>query len=132
VHERRRRSGRLGLPARRILRSFGYAFEGIVAIIRTQPNFSVHLAAAVVALTLAAILEFSAGEVAILILTISAVLAAEAFNTALEALSDLVSPTLHPLVKRAKDVSAAGVLISAFGALFVGILLFLPRLLRLL
>jgi len=122
----------LGLPARRILRSFGYAFEGIAAIIRTQPNFSVHLAAAVVALTLAAILDFSAGEVAILILTISAVLAAEAFNTALEALADLVSPTLHPLVKRAKDVSAAGVLISAFGALFVGILLFLPRLLRLL
>jgi diacylglycerol kinase len=122
----------LGLPARRVLRSFGYAFAGIIAIIRTQPNFSVHLAAAVVVLTLAAILELSAGEVAILILTISAVLTAEAFNTALAALADLVSPTLHPLVKRAKDVAAAGVLISAFGALFVGILLFLPRLLRLL
>jgi diacylglycerol kinase (ATP) len=121
----------LGLPARRILRSFGYAFAGIIAIVRTQPNFVVHLVAAATALMLAAMLEVPAGEVAILVLTISAVLAAEAFNTALEALADVVSPAIHPLVKRAKDVSAAGVLITAIGALCVGILLFLPRLLRL-
>jgi diacylglycerol kinase (ATP) len=122
----------LDLPARRILRSFGYAFAGLIAVIRTQPNFLVHLAAAAAALALAAVLQVPTGELAILVLTIGAVLAAEAFNTALEALADLVSPTLHPLVKRAKDVAAAGVLINAFGAVLVGILLFAPRLLRLL
>src|SRR5919201_1517475 len=98
VSVRRRRSDRLGLPAKRILRSFGYAFAGLGAIVRTQPNFLVHLAAATAALALAAVLQVPPGEVAILVVTISAVLAAEAFNTALEALADLVSLTLHPLV----------------------------------
>ena len=54
------------------------------------------------------------------------------FNTALETLCDLVEPEPHPLVKRAKDVSAAAVLIAAAGAVCVALLLFGPRVANLL
>ena len=117
---------------RRILRSFGYAGEGLLAMLRTQPNFGVHVVAAVLALGLALALRLSVAEVAVLALTIAIVLIVECLNTALETLCDLVSPGYHPLVKRAKDVSAAAVLIAALAAVAVGLLLFAPRLLALL
>jgi diacylglycerol kinase (ATP) len=55
------------------------------------------------------------------------VLAAEGINTAIEAVVDLASPQRHPLAKIAKDVAAGTVLITAIGAVVVGILVFLPR-----
>ena len=99
---------------------------------RTQPNFWVHVTAAAVAFALAVALGLSAGEIATLVLTIAFVLVVEALNTALETLCDLVSPAYHPLVKRAKDVSAAAVLMAATAAFVNGLLLFGPRLANLL
>ncbi|MHB8932933.1 MAG: diacylglycerol kinase family protein, partial [Bellilinea sp.] len=55
---------------------------------------------------------------------------AEIFNTALEALVNLVSPQPHPLAKIAKDVSAAAVLISAMISIGIGLLTLLPPLIR--
>jgi diacylglycerol kinase (ATP) len=118
-------------PLRRIVRSFAFAFAGLVALVRTQPNAWVHVALAALALALSFLLALSPAEVAMVILTIGLVLAIEAVNTAIEAVCDLVSPGYHPLVKRAKDVSAAAVLIAALAAVGVALALFLPRLLRL-
>ncbi len=120
----------MALPARRIARSFGYAFEGLVAILRTTPNFWLHVAAAAFALALSILLGLAPSEIALVVLTIALVLAIEAFNTALEVLCDVATPEYHPLVKRAKDISAAAVLISAVAAVAVAGLLFLPRLAR--
>jgi diacylglycerol kinase len=117
-----------GGSAARIVRSFGYAFQGLVTLVRTQPNFGVHIVAAVFALVLGIVLRLSTAEMALLVLTMGTVLAVEALNTCLETLCDLVSPTYHPLVKKCKDVSAAAVLISAVAAVGVAALLFLPRL----
>jgi diacylglycerol kinase len=114
--------------ARRIVRSFGYAFEGIAILLRTQPNFWVHVLAACAALGLGLWLRLGATELAIIVLTSALVLVVESINTALEAMCDLVSPEHHPLVKRAKDVSAAAVLIAAVAAVAVAALLFGPRL----
>jgi diacylglycerol kinase len=113
----------------RIVRSFGFAFEGLATLVRTQPNFRIHLVAAVFALVLGIVVRLSTAEMALLVLTVGTVLVVEALNTCLETLCDLVSPTYHPLVKKSKDVSAAAVLISALAAVGVAALLFLPRLL---
>jgi diacylglycerol kinase len=67
-------------------------------------------------------------EWAILVLTISGVLAAELINSALEMLADATSPEHHPLVGIAKDVAAGAVLVMALGSVVVGLLLFLPKL----
>ena len=115
-------------PAKRIPRSFGYAFEGVLALLRTTPNFWVHLLAAVFALAVSLLLGLSAAEVALVVLTIALVLVTEAINTIVETVCDLVSPTYDPLVKRAKDISAAAVLIAATAAVAVALVLFVPRL----
>ena len=112
----------------RVLRSFGFAFDGLRTVVRTQPNFRVHLLAAAVALGAAILLRLSPVELALIVLTIALVLATEALNTALETVCDLVSPTYHPLVKRAKDASAAAVLIAAIGSVLIAGLVFLPHL----
>jgi diacylglycerol kinase len=111
-----------------VLRSFGYAAEGLVAIVRTTPNFWLHLVAAAIALALGLALHLQPSEIALIVVMIAVVLSVEAFNTALEALADVATPDFHPLVKRAKDISAAAVLISAIAAVVVAALLFLPRL----
>jgi diacylglycerol kinase len=51
----------------------------------------------------------------------------ECLNTALETLCDRVSPDYHPLIKRAKDISAAAVLIAAIGSVAIALLLFVPH-----
>ena len=85
-------------------------------------------AAAILAMVLGAYLGLPGGELALLAITIAAVLVAEMFNTAVEALVDIVSPGYHPLAKVAKDVAAGGVLVTAIVSLVVGYLLFIPRL----
>jgi diacylglycerol kinase (ATP) len=117
---------------RRIVRSFGYAFEGLATIVRTQPNFWVHVAAAIAALTLGVELHLSPVELALIVLSIGLVLVVEGVNTAIETVCDLVSPGHHPLIKRAKDISAASVLIAAATAVVLAALLFGPRLASLL
>ena len=101
-------------------------------MLRTQPNFWVHLALGVAALGLGVVLRLGAVEFAIIVLTIALVLVLECVNTTLETVCDVVSPTYHPLVKRAKDVSAAAVLISALASVAIAVLLFGPRLLSVL
>jgi diacylglycerol kinase (ATP) len=110
------------------VRSFGYALEGVSIMLRTQPNFLVHLTAAVAVIVLAVLVDLSPGELAVVVLTIAVVIIVECLNTVLETLCDLVSPEFHPLVKRAKDVSAAAVLIGATASVIIAVLLFAPHL----
>jgi diacylglycerol kinase len=116
----------------RIVRSFGYAFEGLATIVRTQPNFWVHVCAACAALVLGVLLHLSPVELAIVVLSITLVLVVEAVNSGIETMCDLISPGHHPQIKRAKDISAAAVLIAAAGAVTLALLLYGPRLVSLL
>lgn len=113
----------------RLLRSFGFAFEGISYLIRTQPNTRIELAIGAAVLVVAAWLGISALEWAVLVLAIVLVLGMEALNTSMELAVTLASPERHPLAKAAKDVSAAMVLIAAAGSLIVGVAILGPHLL---
>ena len=114
----------------RLAWSFGYAFRGIWYAARTQRNVRIHLVAAALALGLGLLLGLPTAELAIVVLCIALVIAAEAANTALELLADAAVPAWHPLVKHAKDVAAGAVLVTAIGAAVVAGLLFGPRLAR--
>ena len=63
----------------------------------------------------------------VLTLTMTLVMAAEGFNTALEFLTDLVSPNYHELAGKTKDVAAGAVLITAIGAIVIGMIIFVPK-----
>lgn len=83
----------------------------------------VHFAAAIVVLLAVLFLKVTPTEFALLALSILSVLCAEMFNTAIEAVVDLVSPDYHQLAKIAKDTAAGAVLITACGAGIMGYLI---------
>lgn len=115
----------------RLGRAFTYAGAGIRYLFAHERNARIHLALTIMAIFLAWGLGFSAMEWALLALTIGMVLVAEAMNTAIEALTDLVRPDFHPQAKVAKDVAAGGVLLAAILAVIIALFLYLPKLLSL-
>lgn len=114
------------------LHSFRYAFQGLGDLFRSQPNARIHATAATAAVCLGFFCQISRLEWAVVTLCIALVLSLEALNTAIEHLTDLVSPDYHPLAGKAKDVAAAAVLLAAMGAAVAGALIFLPKIAALL
>ena len=109
------------------IRSFAYAFAGIWTMLRSQQNAWIHLAATVAVCGLGFILGLSTADWCWIVLAIMSVWTAEALNTAFEFLADVASPEFHPLVKHAKDVAAGAVLIAAFGAAVIAVLVLGPH-----
>jgi diacylglycerol kinase (ATP) len=114
---------------RKFIRGFGYALNGIWHATATQLNFRVHLVAAIIAVYAGYALHISKDEWLWIILCIAMVLVAELFNTALEFLTDLVSPDYNKKAGLAKDMGAGAVLITAICALVIGLIIFVPKLL---
>ncbi|MGD1895978.1 MAG: diacylglycerol kinase family protein [Phormidesmis sp.] len=105
--------------------SFKYAWAGISYAFKTQRNFRVHTGVGTLAILLCWMLHIPRAEVAIICLTIGAVLVMEILNTALESLVDLtVGQTYHELAKIAKDCAAGAVLMAAIVALLIAVLIF--------
>lgn len=113
------------------IKSFSYAFKGIASLFASQPNARIH--AVVLSCVVAAGFYFKVDktEWLTIVLIATLVLSAEAMNTAVEFVVDLVSPDYHPLAGKAKDVAAAAVLLAAFGAVAIGLIIFLPKILLL-
>ena len=114
------------------LRSFGHAFRGLAILLQSQPNARIHAVATVLVVAAGALFRISPAEWALIALAVLCVWASEALNTSIEFLVDLVSPELHPLAAKAKDVAAGAVLVAALGSLVVGVLVFGPYVLKLL
>lgn len=114
---------------RRRLQSFVDAGRGVWQVFRTQANARIHAGAVVAVVALGLWLRIDGGEWALLVLSMTGVLAAEAINTAVEYLVDLVSPEHRQLAGWAKDAAAGAVLLAAIGAAVVGGLVLGPRLL---
>jgi len=113
-------------------RSFKYAARGIRIIFKTQHNFWIQIAAAIIVVALGLTLHISGTEWAVLILAMAAVLVTEAINTAFEIDIDLTSPEYHPYARDTKDVAAGAVLICVIGAALIGGIIFVPKILLLL
>ena len=109
------------------VQSFRYAFRGVRLMLRSQHNAWIHAVASCCVLIVGGLCVLSGAEWCWIILAIMAVWTAEALNTALEFLADVASPDFHPLVEKAKDVAAGGVLISAFGSALIGIVVLGPH-----
>ena len=114
------------------LRSFGHAFRGLKILVQTQQNARIHAAATILVIAAGALLRISSTEWALIAIAILCVWAAEALNTAIEFVVDLVSPDRHALAAKAKDVAAGAVLVAAIGAAVVGAIVFGPHILKML
>lgn len=109
------------------IKSFSYALHGIRLLFSSQANARIHLFVALLVIIAGLLFRISTAEWLALIVCISLVIAMEAMNTAVEWLTDLVSPEYHPLAGKVKDVAAAAVLITVIGAVAAGLVIFIPR-----
>lgn len=110
--------------------SFRNAIIGIKTAFKSQKNLRIHIVIGLFVIIIGVILEVSIVEWLILLLTILIVLITEMINTSLEFTVDLCSAEYSKQAKRAKDVSAAGVLITAIFAIVIGVVIFLPKLIN--
>ena len=110
------------------LRSVQCALRGIAVMLRLQQNAWIHAVATVAVTGVGLALGLSTAEWCWIVLAIVAVWTAEALNTAFEFLTDVASPAFHPLAGQAKDVAAGAVLMSALGAVIIGVLVLGPHL----
>jgi len=112
------------------LKSFRWAFRGFRTLLASQHNARIHLLATVCVCGLGLLIGISRLEWVAIVVAIVMVWMAEALNTGFEFLCDVASPEFHPLIQKAKDVAAAAVLLSAVGAAVIGLIVFVPHLLR--
>lgn len=106
-----------------ILNPFKVAIGGLVHTFRTQRHMRVHLYITLITVVLAVAMGLQPREVLVLLFMITLVIVAEMFNSAIEAVVDLVSPAYNPLAKFAKDIAAGAVLLTTIMAILVGALI---------
>ncbi len=110
--------------------SFRYAFQGLAYGFFSQRNFRIHISIGVVVFGLGLWLDLSLIHLAVLVLTVAAVLVLELLNTAIEAVVDLaIGRRFHQLARIAKDCAAAAVLVASLSSLLIAFLLLVPPLL---
>jgi diacylglycerol kinase (ATP) len=110
----------------RLLRAFGYSVQGLRAVWATEAAFRLEVFVAMPMAALALWLPVTAGERAVLLLTLFIVLLAELINSAIEVLVERISPDLHPLSGKAKDIGSAAVLLALLAAGVVWALILWP------
>ncbi len=110
----------------KIIRSFGYAWEGLVRCLKGGRNFRIQIFAAVIAVALGLFFRITPGEWVAIILCCGMVLTLELINTSIEELSNVVSPSYLAAIKSVKDIAAAAVLLISICSLITGLIIFIP------
>jgi len=113
------------------LKSFKYAFNGLRILIKEEHNARIHLFATICVIIAGLFFNISMNEWIGVIFSIGLVFILEIINSSIENIADFISPEKHEMIKRIKDLSASGVLISAITALIIGLIIFIPKILKL-
>ena len=110
-----------------IIEAFNAAIQGIIYTFKYERNMKIHYLIAVAVLIVSLRFNLNKLEMMILILSISLVIVAEMFNTAIENTVDLITQEKHPKAKIEKDVAAGAVVIAAITAAIIGLIIFVPK-----
>ena len=116
------------IDLQKLLKSFGYAMDGIKELLVTQQNARIHVCIAILVIVFGFIFELSSTEWCVIMVCIGLVLSSEAFNTVVEYLVDHLFPEQNPLAKSIKDIAAGAVLLLALFSVICGLIIFLPKL----
>jgi len=109
------------------IKSFIYAFSGLKILFKEEHNARIHFIATICVVVAGLLLNLLTYEWISVVFAIGFVITMEIINSAIENIADFVSPEKHEKIKRIKDLSAAGVLVSAITALIIGLIVFLPK-----
>lgn len=106
--------------------SFQNAFLGVIWSFSTQPNFRVHLILSIIVVLLALFFQIEKSEFLVLVFAIVLGFTSEMLNTAIEAMTDLITSEWKKDAKIAKDVAAGMMLLTAFGTAGIALIIFFP------
>lgn len=110
-----------------LYKSFGFAFEGIFAVIKKERNMQIHCCMMVLVIVAGLFFQISAVEWCICFVLFGLIMSLELVNTAVESVVDLVTEERRPLAKLAKDAAAGAVLLASIMAAVAGLIIFLPK-----
>ena len=100
-------------------------------MIKEEHNARIHLFATICVIIAGLFFNISMNEWIGVIFSIGLVFSLEIINSSIENIADFISPEKHEMIKKIKDLSASGVLISAITALIIGLIIFIPKILKL-
>ncbi len=109
-----------------LVKSFGYAFEGIRLGLSVDQNLRIHSFVGIFVIILSLFLRLPKSEFFLVVLAVFFVWFAELINTAIEEMTNLIVQEHRKEAKIAKDVAAAAVLLSAVYAIIMGIVIIIP------
>lgn len=112
------------------LESFGFAFNGLIILFQEEHNSRIHFLVAFCAVIAGVWLKISTIEWLLIVLSIGFVITLEIINSAIENISDFISPEKHEMIKKIKDLTAAAVLIGSITSLTIGLIIFLPKIIE--
>ena len=113
------------------LQSFRFALNGLRSLLKYEHNSRIHSIAAIAVIILGILMKIDTTEWSLLIIVIGMVFITELLNSSLESFADSLKPEWNDLIGKAKDYSAAAVLIAAIISVVVGVIIFVPKLLNL-
>lgn len=111
-------------------KSLKHAFRGLSYVIRHEKNFQNELFIMAIVIIAMIYYQITRAEMIVVFLVITSVLVMELFNTVVERVVDILKPRVHPYARLIKDLMAAGVLITSLLSAIVGLIIFLPYIIR--
>lgn len=119
------------IELRKLIKSFGHAFEGLEHAYKYDQNLRIHFFVGSIVVVASIVLKVNPFEMGILGIMILLVMVTEMINSAIERMVDLITKEHREDAKIAKDVAAGMVFLTATGSCIVGILIFLPHIIKL-
>ena len=112
---------------KKLIKSFKYAFEGILIGIKEEQNMKIHITIMILVIIFGIMLKINTIEWIICILLFGLVISMELINTAIENTVNLITKEKNQQAKIAKDVAAGAVLVSAIASAIIGLIIFIPK-----
>ena len=108
----------------KLIKSFGWAINGLRTVWHEEVNFRIEVAIALAVVGAGVYLQFSKLEWAFIIISICAVLSAEIVNTVIEDLCNKIEPNTDPIIGKIKDMMGGVVLLVCATSVIIGVMVF--------
>lgn len=115
---------------KKLFKSIVFAIQGIRQFFLINRNAKIQIAMGVTAIALGVTVSLSSLQWLLVLLCIGFVISLEMINSAIERYCDLVTTDFHPGIKIIKDVAAGAVLVASLMSLVIGLIIFIPALVK--
>jgi diacylglycerol kinase (ATP) len=109
------------------LKSVGYAFKGMLVLIKTEASIKIQLFIAIAVTIAGFYFEISTTEWMVQVAIIGLVISMEGMNTSVEYIADFIHPDHHPKIGLIKDVAAGAVFIASIVAVIIACIIYIPK-----